>query len=109
MLQASYVDSRRNQIWRITRSIAATTRSTGTRRMHSGRSNSPQKCPGHGWQGISSNTTSLALVVHGRQCARFDEPKITTQGAPVAAAICAMPLSLQTNNRARGVAAETWG
>src|SRR5205807_439580 len=96
-------------LWWITRSIAATTRSTGKRRMHSGFSNSAQKYPGHGWQGISSNTTSFGWVVHGRQCARFDEPKITTQGAPTAAAMCAMPLSLPMNKRAREVSAATSG
>src|SRR5258706_16392805 len=31
----------------------------------------------------------------------FDEPNTTTQGAPTAAAICAMPLSLPTNSPAR--------
>src|SRR5437763_15436830 len=40
-------------------------------------------------------------MVHGRQCAMFDEPKTTTHDAPTAAAICAMPLSLPTKSFAR--------
>src|SRR5512141_1376969 len=53
--------------------------------------------------------TSFRFVVQGRQCATFDDPKTTTHGAPTAAAMCAMPLSLPTNTWARDARAATSG
>src|SRR5215213_11613246 len=89
--------------------MAAVTLVTGTRRIHSGCANFSQKYPWQGWHGISSNTTSAAARFHGRQCAIFDEPKMTTLGVPTAAALCAIPLSLPTNTCDLEANAVTYG
>src|SRR5215217_7303631 len=89
--------------------MAAVTLVTGTRRIHSGCANFSQKYPWQGWHDISSNTTSAAARFHGRQCAIFDEPKITTLGVPTAAAMCAIPLSLPTNTCDLAASAVTSG
>ena len=89
--------------------MAAITLGTGTRRMHSGWANFSQKYPWQGWHGISSNTTSAGERFQGRQCATFEEPKITTLGVSTAAAMCAMPLSLPTNKSERVARAVTSG
>src|SRR5215203_5964874 len=89
--------------------MAAVTLVTGTRRIHSGCANFSQKYPWQGWHGISSNTTSATARFHGRQCATFEEPKITTLGVPTAVAIWAIPLSLPTNNCDLAASAVTSG